>query len=164
MIAVNCAIRLCPEADALYAGDWKWWNFYRDDWRDFAGLRFSLNTDAVRDFGCLQVPTEAREGLGHWGVATYGNSGYQAVNLAYLMGAKRICLVGFDMQAKGGVNHFHGNHRGATLTNPSPRLYGQWIAGFAEGHRQLAAVGVGLVNCSRETALTIPRAPLCSIV
>lgn len=111
----------------------------------------------MREFGCLQVPTEAREGLGHWGVATYGNSGWQAVNLAYLMGARRICLIGFDMKARDGVNHFHGNHRGADLTNPSPRLYQKWIDGFALGHRLLTEVGVELVNCSRETALTIPR-------
>lgn len=100
---------------------------------------------------------EGKEGLGRAGVATCGNSGYQAVNLAYLMGASRICLLGFDMKDKDGVNHFHGNHRGGTLTNPNKGLYKQWIACFEKMHELLAAEGVELVNCSRETALKIPR-------
>lgn len=151
---------MCPDADALYAGDHKWWDYYRDDWKDFQGLRFSINTDAVVQFDCIHVPVECKRGLGRAGVATCGNSGYQAANLAYLLGAKRICLVGFDMQPNGTAHHFHGNHRGAALTNPSSNLYPQWIDAFTHLHTLLAAEGVDLVNCSRETALTIPREAL----
>ena len=106
---------------------------------------------------------EGKTGLGRQGVATCGNSGYQAVNLAYLLGAKRIGLLGFDMRPKSGANHFHGDHRGGSLTNPNAQLYRRWIAGFSELHRLLEAEGVELINCSRETALAIPRADLCSI-
>lgn len=60
------------------------------------------------------------------------------------------------MKPSGKVNHFHGDHRGGTLTNPTAGLYKQWIEGFSEIHRLLEAWGVELVNCSRETALTIP--------
>lgn len=120
--------------------------------------------DAIREFGCIRVPMEAREGLGRVGVATMGNSGYQAVNLAYLLGAKRIVMLGFDMMDRGGEHHFHGNHRGATLTNPNARLYRRWIDGFEKMHRLLKEEGVELINCSRRTALTIPRAPLCSVI
>lgn len=123
-------------------------------------MRFSINTDAVVEFDCIHVPIESKRGLGKSGVATCGNSGYQAANLAFLLGARRICLLGFDMQPKDGVNHFHGDHRGGTLTNPNNGLYRDWIKGFSELHEALAGEGVELVNCSRETALTIPRASL----
>lgn len=158
VITVNCAIRLC-ESDAHYAGDHKWWDFYRDDWKDFRGLRFSINTDAVVEFDCIHVPVEGKRGLGKRGVATCGNSGYQATNLAYLLGARKICLIGFDMKP-GKAHHFHGDHRGGTLTNPTTGLYRDWIKGFSELHEALAGEGVELVNCSRNTALTIPRASL----
>lgn len=93
-----------------------------------------------------------------------GNSGYQAVNLAYLLGARKIVMLGFDMQDRGGEHHFHGNHRGGTLTNPGNRLYARWIKGFETIHRLLKEEGVELINCSRRTALTIPRADLCSVI
>lgn len=158
VIAVNCAIRLCPDADALYAADHQWWKKYEDDWRDFRGLRFSINKQAVQEYGCIYVPIEAKEGLGRKGVATCSNSGYQATNLAWLLGAEQIFLIGFDMKPKDGVHHFHGNHQG--LGNPTPNLYDRWIRGFANIHKRLKAEGVELINCSRDTALTIPRANL----
>lgn len=97
--------------------------------------------------------------MGREGVATCGNSGYQATNLAYLLGAARIGLIGFDMKP-GKHHHFHGDHRGGTLTNPTDGLYRDWIKGFSEIHEALQAEGVELVNCSRETELTIPRMSL----
>jgi len=73
------------------------------------------------------------------------------------MGAKRIGLIGFDMKPSGKANHFHGNHSGGTLTNPNANLFKRWIGCFSEIHKLLADEGVKLINCSRETALTIPR-------
>ena len=97
-------------------------------------------------------------GLGRAGVATGGNSGYQAVNLAYLLGAKRIGLIGFDMRG-GEFQHFHGDHGGG-LNNPTPSLFAEWIPRFNDLHRLLAAEGVELINYSRESALTVPRGEL----
>ena len=39
------------------------------------------------------------------------NSGYQALGLAYLYGAKRIVLLGYDMHAVDGKTHWHGEER-----------------------------------------------------
>lgn len=158
VIAVNCAIRLCPDADALYAADYQWWKKYKADWQDFRGLRFSLDKRAVKEFECIYVHMEAKEGLGRKGVATCSNSGYQAANLAWLLGAERIALIGFDMKPKDGVHHFHGNHQG--LGNPTSGLYDRWIKGFANIHKLLKAEGVELINCSRDSVLTIPRMSL----
>jgi len=127
-------------------------------------MRYSINPMACREFGCRRVDTEARTGLGRRGVATGGNSGYQAVNLAYLLGASRVVLIGFDMQGAGpGRNHFHPDHNAGgrhNLTNPTESLYRQWRRRFSEIHEALAEEGVALVNASRETALTIPRVDL----
>lgn len=158
VIVVNCAVRLCPDADALYAADEQWWRTYKNDWENFKGWKFTLSADAARKYGVTLLEMEAKDGLGRKGLATGGNSGYQATNLAYLLGASRIVLLGFDMQHKDGKHHFHGNHE--TINNPSNMLYQQWIKRFVRLYEELKKEGVELINCSRESALTIPRANL----
>jgi hypothetical protein len=165
LIAVNRAVTLIGNgADALYAGDHKWWAAYPDDWQGFQGMRFSINDRATREFGVTKVPQSPAPGLGDKGVTASNNSGFQAVGLAYLLGAVRIVLIGFDMKAAGrGRNHFHPDHQRNTrhnLTNPTPSLYRRWIRAFSGLHGQLRAQGVELVNATRSTALTIPRVSL----
>lgn len=124
---------------------------------------FSLNRQAVKEFDLIHIRHIQKDGLGKNGIATGGNSGYQAVNLAYLLGANPIYMLGFDMKPKHGVNHWHGDHdrRGEhRLTNPNSNVYRQWIKNFSKMHREAQEVGVDIINCSRETALTIPRMSL----
>lgn len=78
-----------------------------------------------------------------------GNSGYQAIGLAYLWGAKRIILLGYDMQKTGGKKHHHADHKGL----PNLGDLDSW-----RRHMNLLAVdlrkqGVEVLNASRETAL-----------
>ena len=90
-----------------------------------------------------------------------GNSGYQAINLAFHFGAARIVLLGFDMQRTGGQMHWFGNHPGK-LHVPSP--YKDWVLRFNQLAADLRDAGVEVLNCSRETALEcFERVPLESI-
>lgn len=77
------------------------------------------------------------------------NSGYQAVNLALLLGAKRIILVGFDMMKSGGKSHFFGDHP-EPMNAASP--YPSFVAKF--GTIRPEDYGIEIWNCSRRTALT----------
>ena len=121
-------------------------------------MRFTLNEDARDKFDCRFCPTDARKGLGLVGLATGGNSGHQAVNLAFLLGAKRIWLLGFDMSAdKSSHNHFFGNHKGRELTNPNRSLYRNWRRKFEEMVPLLEARNVEVINYTRKTALNIKR-------
>lgn len=88
-----------------------------------------------------------------WG----GNSGFQALNLAVNFGARRIILIGYDMQIANGV-HWHGRH-GSGLNNPAESNVRAWRRHFGSIAGHLADLGVEVVNASRETALTcFPRA------
>lgn len=97
------------------------------------------------------------KGLGkfdlHWG----NNGGYSAINLAYLLGARKIYLLGYDMGlSEDGARHWHGDHP-AHLNNDSD--YADWIERFDDLAADLASEGVEVVNCSRRTALAcFPRA------
>lgn len=90
------------------------------------------------------------EGLGRKVMHFGDNGGYQAINLAYLWGARRILLLGYDMQLTGGMRHWFGDHP-PPLNSGSD--YSNWIRKFRRLAADLEAEGVQVINCSRETAL-----------
>lgn len=163
IIAVNDAVQLAPEADVLYSSDLDWWR--RSSWRpEFGGARVSIERDPGRgrrgfDRADVQVlRNTGREGLelDPSGLRTYQNSGGAAINLAVHFGAARIVLLGYDMQiGAGGRRHFHD----ARVRMKSPySVFRQRIATMVG---PLKALGIEVINASRQTALTcFPRRPL----
>ncbi|WP_339521741.1 hypothetical protein [Pseudomonas sp. EA_35y_Pfl2_R111] len=90
------------------------------------------------------------------GVGEYGNSGAGAVALAIARGAKRVLLLGYDMQYTGGRRHWHGDHP-AKLGNAGAIT--DWPAQFEQLRKDHPSIEI--INCTRETALTcFPRMPL----
>lgn len=157
VIAINDAYRLAPWADVLYAADAKWWAWHKGV-PDFRGLKFSLQPDAAQWPGVTVLTNTGEQGLelNPGGLRTGRNSGYQAINLAVHLGATRLVLLGYDMQLTGGKAHWFGEHPDR---QHSP--YATFLERFTHIVEPLAAVGVEVVNSSRETALTLfPRVPL----
>jgi len=75
------------------------------------------------------------------------------VSLAIARGAKRVILVGYDMQRTNGMSHWHGDHPKG-LGNAGK--IAEWPAEFERMAKKNP--GIEIVNCSRETALTcFPR-------
>lgn len=104
----------------------------------------------ARENGIQALPGASAPGLGE-NLLHYGaNSGYQAINLAYLQGATRIILLGYNMEKTGGKNHWFGDHPKG-LTNGH---YDSFVPRFDKLAEDLAAKGVEVVNCSRHTRLT----------
>lgn len=160
VIGVNDAYRRAPWIDAVYAGDCLWWNVHHGAIKQ-AGIPAELWTCdnvAAKRYGINRVRGANREGLGLWQVHTGGNSGYQAINLAFLWGAKRIVLVGYDMQPTGGRKHWFGDHPAPLVQSQS---FGEWLHRFDKMARDLEARGVEVINCTEETALRcFPLAPI----
>lgn len=162
VIAIKDAIRLAPWADVLYgagADASKWWQ--RPDnqpWiQAFGGLKFALDPEVKRMATVLANGPMKGLSLDPTKLALGHHSGYQAVNLAALLGASRILLLGYDLKAhavKG--DHFFGKHpRGNT---PCYHLMSLCFDTLIE---PLRALGIQVLNCSRDTALsTFPRVPL----
>lgn len=91
------------------------------------------------------------QGLGKDGlIHTGNNSGYQAINLVYLFGAKIIFLLGYDMQRTDGKSHWHGDHPGNLNRHSN---YPKWIENFQKLASDLKEEGVKVVNATRKTAL-----------
>lgn len=153
VIAVNDAYRLLPDADILYACDARWWDYHNPQ---FKGQKWSSHNpsprindnkaDAARKHGLHLVPGFDGEGFKlDFGIHYGSNSGFQAVNLAIALGARRIRLVGFDMHGR----HFFGDHP-KELGNPD---FPTFIAAF-ERAAELLPSHIEIVNCTPDSALT----------
>lgn len=86
-----------------------------------------------------------------------GNSGFQALNLAVLWGARRILLIGFDMTDASGV-HWYGRNNWHQANNPNESNFKRWIAAFDAAAPVLAKLGVEIINCAAYSAMNcFPR-------
>lgn len=164
VIAVNDAWRLLPFADVLYAADADWWDHHRGC-PEFAGERWSSHDllsnrkfDQAARYDIHLVRGAQGEGFStdprriHYG----RNSGFQAVNLAILFGAKRILLVGFDMWATGGKRHFFGDHPDRLHNEKSADELTRYFGGFLrefDGAARTMPPGVTIINCTPGSAL-----------
>jgi hypothetical protein len=165
VIAVNDGYRLAPWADILYAADYRWWC----EWQAprFYGVKVSIEQHQrvvwPEDIHVLRnLDQGVPEGLSldPKGLKTGSNSGYQALNLAVLTGAKRIVLLGYDYKMNGKA-HFFGDHPVPTNEN---HLVG-YAKKFSTIENELKRLGVEVLNCSPDTALRqFPRVSLESIL
>ncbi len=150
VMAVNTSYRRAPFADIVYACDRRWWDVHYAEvsrtfrpeqlWTQQEGGAPMVNAiRSIRGAGLSKI-----RGIVHQGA----NSGYQAIGLAVMWGAKRIILLGFDCQG----THWHGEH-------PSPisaRMpFDMWLQNFRALAPDLLAAGVGVVNCSPKSAIQV---------
>ena len=148
---VNNCYKLAPWADVLYACDEEWWDHYKPE---FAGQKWTINEDAGKKYNLNIIPHDTQalfctENM----IATGNNSGFQAINLAYLHGYRRILLLGYDYQNSG--QHWHGRHGGHLNKSPDMR---RWIRHMDNAYPLMVEAGLTIINCSRDTAITsIPR-------
>lgn len=86
------------------------------------------------------------------------NGGYQAINLAVHLGAKRLLLLGYDMKHNGEKTHWHNGHK---VKSP-PTVYNSlMIPSYQTIAQPLRDAGVEVINCSEGSALSVfPIMPL----
>lgn len=160
VMVVNCTFRLLPQADVLYAGDLQWWERYGDEAKAFAGEKWTRDEHAALRFRLRRVQRKDGKGLcrERGCVHSGGNSGYQAVNLAWHFGARQIVLLGFDMHRRDG-GHWHGEHEG--MLSAPPSHVAMWRKEFDALAYDLRCEGVKVVNATEGTALEcFSRMPL----
>lgn len=151
VIVVNNSYQLAPWADVLYGCDARWWKWHNGA-PEFHGMKFALTGDAAKWPGVKVLGRGSSQGLSldPAKVCLGGNSGYQAINVAVLMGAVRIVLLGYDMKVgERGKQHWHADH---PMKMRSP--YTTFQRAYQTMVKPLTQAGVEVVNCSRETALT----------
>jgi hypothetical protein len=163
LIVVNDNYKLFKEeADILYAADLEWWqlnysdikktNFsgrlmmpYRERHKTFLNTHSDIDTiSCINLLGLSDRTKETEKDRIHCN----GNSGAQAINLAFIQGAKTILLFGFDMRVENETNkeHWFGSHP-KELRSPVSQ-FEKWIEKFPKIVQDAKKSGTEIVNLS----------------
>lgn len=153
-IAINLTARLAPDAQIVYGSDSPFWLAY-PEFLSYAGHKVCVEqrmgmypnvpkgVSVLRNFGMEGLSSSPA------GVFVGGNSGYAAINLAVIAGAKRVLLYGMDMAG----GHWHEKHGGG-LGNPCETQFAVWIRRLTRLADTAKAAGIEIINCSPSSALT----------
>jgi hypothetical protein len=148
-IAVNSTWQAAPWANVHYSSDADWWQHNLPAMRKACAGEFFTGHNGFIAPDVRQCPYR-KGAMGLWkkpgAISWGGNSGHCAIGLAYQFGARRIILLGFDQQGE----HWHSEHPAEIRKPPN---WPMWAERFSLLARDLAAVGVEVVNASRETSL-----------
>lgn len=154
VVGVNNTYRLAPWVDVVFAVDLLWWKKHHADVKARAPRAETVTQDASahKQFDLrTRIRGAASDGLGMHEIHTGGNGGHAAVNLAYLWGAKRIVLLGYDMKlGPNGERHWHADHPAPCIQT---QLFDHWIRRFESTARDLKKLGIEVLNCTPGSAL-----------
>lgn len=153
-IAVNTAYKMAPFADVYYAGDFMLHKVHHARMKAEQYPHTQLWTcdpSAAERFRLHRWKGVNKEGLGEQFIHLNGNSGAQAINLAYLFGARRILLLGFTMREIDGKKHFHGDHEHPLVQK---QLFGEWMHKMERVAADAKRLGVEIINCDPLSAMT----------
>jgi hypothetical protein len=158
LMTINNMCFAAPWAQRHYAGDYRWWLAYHS--RCVIPAKYTLSQQAATEFGLICAGMAMNrdnvhsDRLGYIGKS--GNGGMQAVNLAYLLGYRRIILVGFDHQHTGGKAHNHPDHPEGW---PNAEGVEVWQEKSPIIAKSIMATGVEIINCTRKTAIPADAIP-----
>ena len=160
VMGCNDAYRICPFLDVLYAADGKWIDCHHKKIRSaprqppWRGTTFwTANEKASVDYPEWHlVPIKVKPGLSiEMDHIHHGNhSGYQLINLAYLMGCRTIILIGYDCRSGG--QHFFGQHEWEPLRVQS--AFEKWAKGYDSIAEQAPALGLHIFNATPNSGIT----------
>jgi len=154
IIAVGTAWRLAPHADILYHADARWWNYHKGVPRFRGQHKISMEKTLCQDVAYVNKGAKHGLDLRPNYLATGGNSGYQAINLAVNHGVKKIILLGYDMKYdEDRRDNFCGNHPPGVTSGYKPQKFERFIKDFNYIVEPLDKLGVQVYNCNIDSAL-----------
>ena len=146
--AVNDAVLYLPWATALFSLDVQWIQNRRQEITGFAGEKFLAppENDEPGLPGVVYLRRARYPGLSNnpTQLCLGGNSGYAALNLAYLKRARVIALLGYDFCIDGGSHHWHEGYRWAPSSGQHHLQ--EWAREFEVAAKLLQADGVRVIN------------------
>lgn len=148
--------------DFLYVPDHTWLSVNPDAARCAVPERWTPNPQIARDYpgwkligidNTNQLHTEhglsTTPGFIHHG----GFAGFQMLNLAVLMGAKHIILLGYDCQKTNGMLRWKGAHQPGVERGTDGSKFDKWRQRVEAVAPQLEQLGVEVINATRSTSL-----------
>lgn len=147
IIAINEAYAIRPDADILYFADARWWQTRKQQVREVWRGKHIVTRSSIKGEGIINVRHNCTIACGEDMRLLAGwDSGTNALNLAYLLGADPIILVGYDMIP----GRWHENYDKPT----NPIVYTRRFQPSVEKlGRAIEKKGVRVVNVSKRTRL-----------
>jgi hypothetical protein len=158
VIVTNEAFALHPDALALVFVDVGWWQRRKAEvgkvWQ--GGLKIGRgNYQAI--FRASGVVNVAYRSNWVWSEDPYmlggKNSGLAAINAAYLMGARRAILLGFDMKPVEGRNNYHTHHPVSGKPNYVHRYVSLFVPEMVKASERIEQAGFIVINATEGSAL-----------
>jgi hypothetical protein len=148
----NDSYRVVNYLDVLYACDGQWWDHHYDKVKEMCSadlwtqeLRVKKKHKEINYIpGKFDKKLSLNPNIIHFGA----NSGFQLLNVAYLMGIRKFILLGYNMGAGGGPAHFFGHHPKGVKKGPSP--WPRFIQAFNSVQNDIAK---NIINCTEPSAL-----------
>jgi len=135
-------------------GDTRWFNTHKDELDKYGGPVFT-STPALSKSRIPWLWTLPRKTVGcHKDALGWNfNTGACATNLAVLLGAKKVYLLGFDMQLIEGESNWHHN----SLNKPDADIYPKFIEGFVALKKDMDKMcpEVEVINITDDSALDL---------
>jgi hypothetical protein len=147
--------------DICVFGDYKWYNLHAKELRQYVnqgGIAVSNEpkVNTLRDNNAwLRKMQRQPQGVSMTALGWNCNTGAGALNLALILGAARVFLLGFDMQlsSDGKRSNWHEN----TLDKPRQTVYDRMMDNFKVVSKQLPKVFPGreVINVNDYTRLDV---------
>lgn len=135
-IGANSAFTLGVEVcKVCHFSDWKWYIKFEEQLRAYAAqggqvithLRTLIPRKAAQSLAHVEIMARVPNGLHHDALGFGGNTGCSGTNLALIMGAKRVFLLGFDCKAANpSQTHWHD----LRIDVPNQKHYTRFMEGW----------------------------------
>jgi hypothetical protein len=146
-IHINSSIDLISHGDICYSSDPAWFRYFKPEFLRFNEMLCPFDSDGHS----TTIPYERGTGFSNKTLHLGHSSGFAAVSLALLRGAKEIYLLGYDMgYNKNNDAHFFGDYPEA-LHKKSP--YKKFIEDFEVSKKDLDLFGATIFNCTINSAM-----------
>jgi len=155
VIGCNDAFQLGEDiCNICIFGDKKWFKEFKTELMQYKGIVFT----SFKEFHYTQndwIWTLERpaKGLSKTKLCWNRSTGANAINLALILGAKRVCLLGFDMKLTDSKPNWHDK----ILSKPRASVYTNFIHGMLQVKRRLPSVFPGreIVNVTDSSDLNV---------
>lgn len=174
----NNTWQIVPDLAVLYACNLAWWRHYWSlELAAHPAEKWTTNREAADRYGLHWIAEANRPGLScDPALVHHGHgSGFTLLNLAYLMGAARIVLVGYDLRypagydgrarIAGGDRHYFGEYPEPLQHWPSVKVQGGVHVELLDLYRSVADQGlVEILNATPGSALDcFPRVDIDAV-
>jgi hypothetical protein len=155
IIAINRAYEVLPWAEVLYWTDSRFYKWYKSDIDKLNNIKVTCRPfhNIPQDVILLKSNNYNKLDMRPSYISHGNNSGYGAINLAVKLGAKKIYLLGYDMNSKPNQSHWHSGYQ----SSHNHTIYNKMISQFDGLPKELKELNIEVFNANPNSKLEVFR-------